>query len=161
MLDYGLYYYDIYTDAVFSGTLQRNCHNKYFFTCVSIMVSSYIMTVAYLKHHLNEPTKQAIFYPFYHGRTLFRHMKRNMLAICKGCDIPESPAEEKRHTHAVMFMEAISESMLQLSLSCLLIREFGLSSNGYEKFNQLSGLCSSLMSMVLLFAKVRHTIYNK
>ena len=118
------------------------------------------MTVAYLKHHLNEPTKQAIFYPFYHGRTLFRHMKRNMLAIWKGCDLPDEPAQEKRHTHAVMFIEAISESMPQLSLSCLLIREFGLSENKYEKFNQISGLFSSLMSMVLLFAKVRHTIYN-
>ena len=160
MLDYGLYYYDIYSDAVLSRTLRRNCHDKYFFTCISIMVSSYILTVAYLKHHLNEPTKQAIFYPFYHGRTLFRHMKRNMQAIWQGCDLPDESAQEKRHTHAVMFIEAISESMLQLSLSCLLIREFGLSENKYEKFNQISGLFSSLMSMVLLFAKVRHTIYN-
>jgi hypothetical protein len=83
-----------------------------------------------------------------------------VLAIWQGCNLPEEPAEEKIHTHSVMFIEAISESLPQLSLSCLLIREFGLSSNSYEKFNQISGLCSSLMSLILLFAKVRHTIYN-
>ena len=160
MLDYGLYYYDIYADAVLSNTLRRNCHDNYFLACVSIMVSSYILTAAYLKHHFNEPTKRAVFYPFYHRRTLFRHIKRNVLAIWQGCNLPEEPAEEKRHTHSVMFIEAISESLPQLSLSCLLIREFGLSSNSYEKFNQISGLCSSLMSLILLFAKVRHTIYN-
>ena len=54
-----------------------------------------------------------------------------------------------------MFFETMTESLMQLSLNSVIIREFGLSPNVYERSNQISGLVSSLISIVLLFAKVR------
>ena len=52
LLDYGLYYYDIYTDAMFSYTLANNCHWRYFSSSVGILLSSYFITVAYLRYHV-------------------------------------------------------------------------------------------------------------
>ena len=61
---------------------------------------------------------------------------------------------EKQYAHGVKFFEAATESVLQLCLGCLILREFGLSNAGYQAFNQLSGIFSSLVSIVMLFAKV-------
>ena len=51
LLDYGLYYYDLYSDTYFSYTLAHNCHWKFFTSSIGILVSSYIITVAYLRYH--------------------------------------------------------------------------------------------------------------
>ena len=51
LLDYGLYYYDLYSDTYFSYTLANNCHWNYFKTSVCILASSYLVTVAYLRCH--------------------------------------------------------------------------------------------------------------
>ena len=51
LLDYGLYYYDLYSDTYFSYTLAHNCHWIYFTSSVGILVSSYIITVGYLRCH--------------------------------------------------------------------------------------------------------------
>ena len=155
VLDYGLYYYDIYSDSKFASTMKENCHEKFFATSMSIVVTSYLLTVGYLRYHLNESWKRAFVFPYLHGRNLFNHVKRNIQAICKGQELPEEPEEEKRYAHCISFFEATTESVLQLSISCLVLREFGLSPDDYDRFNQLSGLCSSLLSIVLLFAKVR------
>ena len=52
LLDYGLYYYDLYSDTYFTYTLANNCHWRFFTTSIGILVSSYIITVAYLRYHL-------------------------------------------------------------------------------------------------------------
>ena len=51
LLDYGLYYYDVYSDTYFTFTLAKNCHWKFFTSSIGILVSSYIITVAYLRCH--------------------------------------------------------------------------------------------------------------
>ena len=94
-------------------------------------------------------------YPFYHGRHLFNQMKANTIAICRGEELPNEPEEEKSYGHCIIFFETMTESLMQLCLNALILREFGLSPNGYERSNQISGLFSSLISIVLLFAKVR------
>ena len=60
--------------------------------------------------------------------------------------------EHKIFSHQIAFMEALSESIPQLCLSCLVIREFGL--NPSSAFRQLSSLLSSLTSTLLAFSKV-------
>ena len=55
----------------------------------------------------------------------------------------------------------MTESLMQLCLNCLILREFGVSPNGFEASNQISGLCSSLISIILLFAKRQSLIEEK
>ena len=121
---------------------------------MAILVLSYLCTATYLKYHFKEAWGTALLYPFYHGRNLFGHFKRSALAIWRGEDLPEEPEREKQYAHGVKFFETVTESVLQLCLSCLIYREFGLSNAGFQAFNQLSGIFSSLLSVVLLFAKV-------
>ena len=127
---------------------------KYFATSVGILVSSYLCTAAYLKIHFKEAWGTALLYPYYHGRNLFRHFKRSAIAIWRNQELPEETEKEQQYAHAVKFFETVTESVLQLCLSCLILREFGLSKAGFQAFNQLSGIFSSLGSIVLLFAKV-------
>ena len=94
-------------------------------------------------------------YPYYHGRHLFNQMKANTLAIWSGEELPEEPEKDKLYGHCIIFFKTMTESLMQLCLNSVIIREFGLSPNGYERSNQISGLFSSLISVILLFAKVR------
>ena len=121
---------------------------------MAILASSYLCTATYLKYHFKEAWGTALLYPYYHGRNLFLHFKRSALAIWRGEDLPQEPEREKQYAHGVKFFETITESVLQLCLSCLILREFGLSNARFQAFNQLSGIFSSLVSIVLLFAKV-------
>ena len=121
---------------------------------MAILVSSYICTATYLKYHFKEAWGTALLYPYFHGRNLFRFFKKSAHAIWKGEDLPEESEREKQYAHGVKFFETVTESVLQLCLSCLILREFGLSNAGFQAFNQLSGIFSSLVSIILLFAKV-------
>ena len=94
-------------------------------------------------------------FPYYHGRNLFKKMKANAIAIWNGEELPEEPENEKLYGHYIMFFETMTESLMQLCLNLLILREFGLSPNRFEASNQISGLFSSLISTILLFAKVR------
>ena len=48
----------------------------------------------------------------------------------------------------------VSESPLQLSIQCLVLREFGLSSNKWQMRTQILSLLTSLISIILAFSKV-------
>ena len=52
LLEYGLYYFDLYSDGYFTYTLASNCHWRYFTFSVGILLSSYFITVAYLRYHI-------------------------------------------------------------------------------------------------------------
>ena len=52
ILEYSLYYYDLFSDSFFTYTMASNCHWRYFVTSICIMVSSYFVTVAYLRYHV-------------------------------------------------------------------------------------------------------------
>ena len=137
-----------------SKSSESDPHLKYFATSVAILFSSYVCTAAYLKFHFKEAWGTALLYPYYHGRNLFHHFKRSALAIWKNEELPEEPEREQQYAHFVKFFECVTEAVLQLCLSSLILREFGLSNAGFQAFNQLSGIFSSLVSIVLLFAKV-------
>ena len=94
-------------------------------------------------------------YPYHHGRHLFNQLKANTQAIWRGEELPEESQKDKLYGHCIMYFETMTESLMQLCLNSAIIREFGLSPNGYERSNQISGLVSSLISVILLFAKVR------
>ena len=94
-------------------------------------------------------------YPYHHGRHLFNQLKANTQAIWRGEELPEEKQKDKLYGHCIMFFETMTESLMQLSLNSVIIREFGLSPDVYESSNQISGLVSSLISVILLFAKVR------
>ena len=126
---------------------------------MAILISSYLCTATYLKCHFKEAWSKALLYPFYHGKNLWKHLKRSALAIRRGEDLPEEPQREKEYGHGVKFFEAFTESVLQLCVSCLVLREFGLSTVLYESISQLSIIFTSLASIILLFAKVGRLDY--
>ena len=94
-------------------------------------------------------------FPYHHGKNLFKQMKANTIAIWRGEELPEQNEKDKLYGHCIIFFETMTESLMQLCLNTLVLREFGLSPNRFEASNQLSGLFSSLLSIILLFAKVR------
>ena len=158
LLIYCLYYYDLLTDFVNTITLFQNCHKYLGLASMSIMLSSYTTTVLYLIFQMEEKIPVAFLYPFHHSRNLMKIMKRRFLAVIRGEEVPLDIPEERIFMHNISFIEATSESVLQLCLTCLILREFGTSTDTFEKFMQLSGLLTSLLSIVLAFAKVRYII---
>ena len=93
---------------------------------MAILASSYVSTATYLKYHCNEEWGTALLYPYYHGRNLYRHIKRSALAIWQGEELPEEPEREKRYAHGVKFFETVTESVLQLCLSCVYLKRICL-----------------------------------
>ena len=83
-------------------------------------------------------------YPYHHGRHLFNQLKANTQAIWRGEELPEEKQKDKLYGHCIMFFETMTESLMQLSLNSVIIREFGLSPNVYECSNQISGLVSNI-----------------
>ena len=99
-------------------------------------------------------------FPYHHGRNLFNQTIANTMAIWRGEELPEQNEKDKLYGHCIIFLETMTESLMQLCLSTLVLREFGLSPNHSQASNQISGLFSSLISIILVFAKVR-TKYNE
>ena len=151
---YGLYYCDIGSDYFFVVTLFLNCHYIYGSISVAILCFSYCMTVLYLKFWMKQNFKMSIFYPYYHGRYFYAHIKDCIIATWHGKRLPENSDEAIDYAHAVEFIEIITESVFQLCLSCIVLREYGLSLNPLESFNQLSGLLTSLLSICVTFSQV-------
>ena len=123
------------------------------------MILSYVTTVLYLAFQMNEKICIAIIYPFKHGKNLRKIIKRKSLAVIRGEEVSEPTHKEKVFMHNLSFIEASSESVLQLCLNCVIFREFGTSTDPFQKFIQLSGLVTSLISVVLAFAQVRYSNY--
>ena len=105
--------------------------------------------------YIQETWRKSFMYPYHHGRHLFNQLKANTQAIWRGEALPEESQKDKLYGHCIMYFETMTESLMQLCLNSAIIREFGLSPNDYERSNQISGLVSSLISVILLFAKVR------
>ena len=66
LLTYGLYNFDLLTDLLNTVTLFQNCHTYLGLISMSIMLSSYITTVLYLKFEMEEKMSVALLYPFQH-----------------------------------------------------------------------------------------------
>ena len=158
ILTYGLYYCDIISDILFMVTLFLNCHTFYCTTSLSIISVSYATTVVFLKFKLNIKFKQALCYPFSHSKNLWCHLKNCILAIWNESTFPDEPEESKVFGHYIAFLEAMSESMPQLCLQLIVLRQFGVSKEPFQSFTQSSCLFSSLISICLLFSKVSYPV---
>ena len=150
----GLYYYDIYTDFYLMQTLFNNCHNQYGYISLIIMITSYITTVLFLIFRGNQKPLIAVCFPIYHIANIFDQIKKNNIAILNGDELPQELNATKTFAYQIVFLETTSESVLQLCLSCLVIRQFGLSVNSTERFIQVTGLFSSLMCICISFGQV-------
>ena len=84
----------------------------------------------------------------------WEHLQRCCIAISKGRPIPKMDPKAKEFNHKVAFMEAITEATLQLCLSCLVLREYGISSVPHTKILQLTSLISSTVSICYAFVMV-------
>ena len=154
ILSYGLYYCDIISDILFMVTLFQNCHTFYCTTSLSIILLSYATTVVFMKFKLNIKFKQALCYPFSHSKNLWCHLKNCILAIWNESTFPDEPEESKVFGHHVAFLETLSESVPQLCLQLIVLREFGLSTDTFQALTQTTALYSSLFATCLLFSKV-------
>ena len=150
----GLYYYDIYTDFYLMQTLFNNCHDHYAYISLVIIITSYITTVLFLIFKGNQKPIIALCFPIYHIANIFDQIKNNNIAILNGDELPEEPNATKTFAYQIVFLETTSESVLQLCLSCLVIRQFGLSIDSTERFIQVTGLVSSLLSICISFGQV-------
>ena len=150
-----LYYGDLLSDIINMITLYQNCHYKYFVLSITILVVSYFTTALYLKFNLNESWRRAVFYHGIHVKYYILQIHRNYKAIWRqGEQLPEELEEEKNYAHNISFVEVTSESIPQLCLQIVVLREFGISTDAREGFFQVTGLVTSLVSFCLLFAKV-------
>ena len=150
----GLYYYDIYTDFYLMQTLFNNCHDHYAYISLVIIITSYITTVLFLIFKGNQKPIIALCFPIYHIAYIFDQIRTDNIAIINGDELPEESNMTKTFAYQIVFLETMSESVLQLCLSCLVIRQFGLSINSAERFIQLTGLFSSLMCICISFGQV-------
>ena len=157
VLTYGLYYYDYFSDLSLMITLFINCHYYYGITSIVIMVLSYVTSAIFLKFKMKQEFKESLLYPYYHSKNLFLITKENILAIVRGKTLPEESDDSIILSHYITFLETITESVPQLCLQIMVLREFGLSKDLYERFNQTTGLCTSLISICLLFGKVSYS----
>ena len=151
---YGLYYYDYFSDFSLMITLFINCHYHYGLTSIAIMMLSYVTSAIFLKFKMKQEFKESLLYPYFHSKNLLLLTKENILAIVRGKTLPEESDDSKIFSHYVAFMETITESVPQLCLQILVLRQFGLSKDSYERFNQTTGLCTSLISICILFGMV-------
>ena len=150
-----LYYGDLLSDIINMITLHQNCHYKYLVLSLAILVVSYLTTVLYLRFNLNETWRRAICYHGIHVKYFLLQIHRNYNAIwIQGEQLPEELEEEKNYAHNISFLEVTSESIPQLCLQIVVLREFGISTDAREGFFQVTGLVTSLVSFCLLFAKV-------
>ena len=155
---YVLYYYDILSDFINTITLFNNCQPLFASISLMIIFTSYLTTVLYLKYMVKETLYSSLSYPLRHGRNIFNIVKQNCFAIYKNKDLPKESEADKSFSHHIVFIEATSESVLQVCMSCIILRQFGISTKPFESFMQLSGLITSLVSICLAFSKVRYSI---
>ena len=155
----GLYYYDIYTDFYLMQTLFNNCHDQYGYISLVIIITSYITTVLFLIFKGHQNPIVALCFPIYHIANIFDQIKNNNIAIMNGDELPEETNASKIFAYQIVFLETTSESVLQLCLSCLVIRQFGLSFNSTERFIQVTGLFSSMICICISFGQVHYQLF--
>ena len=151
---YGLYYFDIFSDFSLMITLFTNCHKYYGIMSLSIICVSYATTAVFVKFKFNIEFQKSLCYPLKHSKNLLHQLKDSIMSIWKGEPFPDEPEEAKVFGHHIAFLEAMSESMPQLCLQLIVLREFGVSKEPFQRFTQSSCLFSSLISICLLFSKV-------
>ena len=78
--------------------------------------------------------------------------------MIRGAEVPSESQEKKKYAHEVQFTEATTESVLQLIFSCIILREFGLPLDPFQRYVQLSSLIGSIFAITVQFAKVLNIV---
>ena len=97
------------------------------------------------------------------------HIKKCWQAVQNDQEMPDEPVEVVKFNKSVAFMEAITESISQLCISCIILRIYGVSTFTFTKFFQFFSLITSLLSLCVAFGtvsifflqKVKKTIEKK
>ena len=84
----------------------------------------------------------------------FNYMKTVIKDIYYGRKWSEMPKDDLIFMKKIAFIESISEATLQLILSCLILRSYGISNDGFSMFTQIFSFTTSLLSMVFSFKSV-------
>ena len=155
MLSHVMYYYDIFSDVYNTIISFQNCQPEFGAISLVIIVTSYLTTVVCLKYTRKETLISSLCYPFKLSKHTLKRIKNNFMAIYRMEELPEESKEEMIFGHQVVFLEALSESILQICMSCIKLRRYGISTDYFEAFMQMSGLLTSIISICLAFSKVR------
>ena len=91
---------------------------------------------------------------FHNRKYLLAHMKNCFIAMIKGNEVPTESQKVKVFSHQVQYSEATTESVIQLTFSCIILRQFGLPNDPFQRYVQLSSLFGSILSITFQFAKV-------
>ena len=145
ILEFGLYFADVVSDIQLAIFFYLNCHYLYCLFSSLTLLTSYVTTVIFLfRRKLCPDWKSAVIYPYFHFKQLFR-------GVCNW-EKPEEMARNRVFSHQITFIEATSESTLQLFFSVLVIRQFGVCQT-----IQIASPLLSIISLYLNFAK-RHIL---
>ena len=155
IISYALYNYDIFSDVSNAIISFQNCQPKFGAISLIIIMTSYFTTAACLKYTRNDTLISSLCYPFQHSKNTLTLIKNSFVAIYRKEKLPEESTEDKIFGHQIVFLEALSESILQICISCIKLRQYGISTNYFEAFMQMSGLLTSIISTCLAFSKVR------
>ena len=74
--------------------------------------------------------------------------------IYHGREWSEMSRDEMIFVDKVAFIESISESTLQLIISCLVLRSYGIGTDTLSLFSQIFSFSTSLISIVVSFGSV-------
>ena len=69
-------------------------------------------------------------------------------------DVPEENIKNLAFAHQISFSEATTESVIQLSFSIIIIREFGIPSDWFSRSIHISSLMVSILTIAFEMAKV-------
>ena len=145
ILEFGLYFADVVSDIQLAIFFYLNCHYLYCLFSSLTLLTSYVTTVIFLfRRKLCPDWKSAVIYPYFHFKQLFR-------GVCNW-EKPEEMARNRVFSHQITFIEATSESTLQLFFSVLVIRQFGVCQT-----IQIASPLLSIISLYLNFVK-RHIL---
>ena len=85
---------------------------------------------------------------------MLNYMKQCFFAMIRGEEVPSESQGKKKYAHVVQYTEATTESVLQLIFSCIILREYGLPLDRFQRYVQLSSLIGSIFAITFQFAKV-------
>lgn len=87
------------------------------------------------------------------------HIKNHILRCWKSMkdrhDLPEFPTEQDKFSRKVSFLEALTESLAQFTMSNIILRIYGVSDALFTKVIQYFTLSTSILSLSLAFILVR------
>ena len=82
------------------------------------------------------------------------HIKKCWQAVQSDQELPDEPIETTKFNKSVAFMEAITESISQLCLSCIILRTYGISDYSFTRLFQFFSFTTSLLSLCVAFGTV-------